>query len=189
MSIKIRHLIRKANEQDLNFIRKTWLDSFNRSNCNHVIHDALYYEFYRPIVNTLIDGPTLKLISADEEDPTNILSYIVCDPTDQNILHYGFTKTWFRKLGLFWELIQLAFDNDNPIYLTFCTHDFISVKKHLSDKLNDVRSKGDHDPKGLSRWFWYNPFHIYQYLEKGRDYGKIDYGTNQAGKREDREGI
>jgi hypothetical protein len=182
----IPFIIRKSDGDDLNFIRKTWLESFKSDNCNHVIHNALYFAYYRDIVNNIIDNESIKLIAADESDPKNILSYVVVGlEDDKNILHYGFTKTWFRRFGLFWNLIDVAFQNTNPIYLTFCTGDFISIKKHQGDKL-----KKDQTNKYLAKWFWYNPFYLDRFKSKEIDYGReIDVGPTKRTEENFGEGI
>lgn len=175
-------MIRRAKETDLNLVRKTWIDSYKKANCNHVIYDALYYNYYHEVINNIIKDSAV-LISADENDPDNILSYIVFEPGKINILHYGFTKTWFRKMGFFWELINLAFDNDDPIFCTFMTRDFLAVKGNQSNKLNAIKAKGEVMPKDLMRWFWFNPFYINKF-KQGADHERIDYGADQSRKRD-----
>jgi hypothetical protein len=100
--------IRKAKGEDIDYITSTWL----RSVYEHSRHDFKKDVFY-PNHNRMIKErlPFLKcLVACNPEDEDQIYGYLVFNP---GVVHFAYTKSFFRRFGVFNGLIKEA--GINPV--------------------------------------------------------------------------
>jgi hypothetical protein len=127
--------IRDAEENDVNFIFNSWLNSFRNGYLPHQVDNTIYFAEQHKIIERLLRSAHVK-IAINELEPDNILGYI-CYETIENIftLHYAYTKHTFRKMGVFSQLVSSVRENNEN--RAMCSHNNFQFSK-LINKLNMV---------------------------------------------------
>lgn len=104
---QIPHVIRPAEEGDLNFIRSSWLRTYATSNFRRYMTREVYYTGHGELVDDILQRCN-ALIAANPEDPSQIYAYIVFELYgDVLVLHFVYVKDVYRKLGFCGKLISL----------------------------------------------------------------------------------
>ena len=93
--------LRLAGEEDLNFIRHSWLRSLH--SYGHGIRDVTSSTFFKghsKLVNKCLDR-AFCLVATPNGMDNIIVGYIVWEPgEDTTLLHYIYTKSDYRNMGL-----------------------------------------------------------------------------------------
>lgn len=128
-------LIRPYELDDQEFIFNSWLKSFRESpQCEH-LNDKIYYSEHHRVIEGILDYAT-TLVAVNPDDPSHIMGYLVYVPWPF-VLHYCFTKSLFRKLGVQRKLLAHAMQQtlaDSPHdELIIYSHWTFHVKKLLKN--------------------------------------------------------
>lgn len=104
MTEKLDIKIRKAVPTDLDFITASWLNSHHETQKRDLKKDIYYTNHNRMIKERM---PFMKcLVACNPEDENQIYGYLVFN--NPNTLHFAYTKSYFRKLGVFKNLLSEA---------------------------------------------------------------------------------
>lgn len=96
--------IRKAIPNDLDFITASWLNSAYDTQKRDLKKDVFFPNHNRMIKERL---PFMKcLVACNPEDEDQIYGYIVYNRP--GILHFGYTKSYYRRFGVFARLLAEA---------------------------------------------------------------------------------
>ena len=95
-------------ETDQNFVKKTWINNYQRSQFAIKINPAIYKKYQSVLIENAI-GDSYVLIAAHNEIEDEILGFVVVEPL-QHIccVHYLFVKKSYRKFGIGTELMRQA---------------------------------------------------------------------------------
>lgn len=136
MNITLRPINPKT---DLDFILNSSLKSIR--DYYPLVATQTFYKEFKPILNYVLQESN-TLLCVDPEDTQHIYSFLIYEFYNQyTLVHYGYTKYAFRRLGLFQKLINDAIpdhtNKDNKIIFTIPTNftrDF--GKKHSNFQTN-----------------------------------------------------
>lgn len=104
MSEKLEFNVRKAKAKDLDFITATWLNNYYDTQKRDIKKDIFMPNHNRMIKERL---PFMKcLVACNPEDEDQIYGYLVYNTP--NTVHYGYTKSYFRRFGVFSKLLEVA---------------------------------------------------------------------------------
>lgn len=119
--MKAQHLVRPGCENDLNFIRNSWIKSHATSDFRRYMTKQVYFDNHTSLVNSLV--PYCKAaIACDEEDANHIFAYVVYESfNDVLIIHYTYTKEVYRGLGIASKIIE-TIKNSVPHKVVMATH-------------------------------------------------------------------
>jgi hypothetical protein len=112
---------RDGIKTDINFIYKTWLDSYRYdSDLGKQCRNSIFFPQYQLIIDSILynDAKVLVCCKPDEEDI--IFGYIIYEP---DILHYIFVKQAFQNLGIGMQLYRKA---QSPKIYTHKTNNFLN---------------------------------------------------------------
>ena len=87
-------ITRPPTPEDINFILNSWLKS-NRYRIKNIDNNT-YYTLYKNHIIKLLQSSEV-LIAVNQEDPTQILGYLV---VEDNTCNYVYVKYCYRKLGI-----------------------------------------------------------------------------------------
>lgn len=95
-------LFREAVPGDWSFIYETWLKGFRSSPACLGVLEARYFVGQRSRINRLAARPTFRvLVAVAPEDKAVIFAYLAHELRgNECVLHWAYTKSNFRKLGL-----------------------------------------------------------------------------------------
>lgn len=128
-------LIRRACEEDVNFIFNSWLKSYRNSLFARNMHNTIYFDQHHKVVERLLKTSEV-LIACDQKDPSSCYGYIVAEKVDNIfVLHFTYVKHPFRKFGVATALLN-AFDH-NLSQASIYTH-HTRVAELLAPKYNMV---------------------------------------------------
>lgn len=135
--------IRSANDKDRNFILKTWLKNYKKSNFASEIDPSIYYEAYQNAVKNCLSRSTVSIL-CDEEDPNFIYAFFVLDEhTEANVLHFLYVRDDFRNWGIAKQIYKQFLAN-KFIFYTHKTkmingqNKAINVSAELAEKVGAV---------------------------------------------------
>ena len=127
--------LRKATQDDVNFIFNAWLKSFKVSNFARTITNTIYFAEHHKIIERLLKGNE-TIIACNNEDPTQIYGFINAGRVDGIFcLNYIYVKQSFRNLGIGKALLN-AFEHD-PSTASVYTH-HTRIAERLAAKYNMV---------------------------------------------------
>jgi len=118
--------IRSAYPSDKNLIYSTWLKGLYFGNdWFREIKKDLYFEIYSEVIQKILSRPNIVIqVACLADDPETVLSYAILEKKeDSYALHWVFTKSSWRKLGLAKKLIP-----ENISYVTHLTKVGKSIK-------------------------------------------------------------
>lgn len=99
--------VRKAQEQDTNFILSTWLKGALHGNSFFsLIPRDTFFENYERVIKAIIERAETRIATLPD-DPNIILGYSVTEP---GIIHWVYVKKAWRKMGIAKTLTQGPFD-------------------------------------------------------------------------------
>lgn len=127
-------VVRQMEADDTAFVLSTWLTNFKfSSDFTKDVPQELYFKNQRPIAEKILsDFATAKYVAVLSDEPQVILGYLIVGLKDDvPVLHYGYVKSAFRRMGIFWKLLKAAglFDAET-VYVSHLTYD----GKKLIDK-------------------------------------------------------
>lgn len=101
--------IRRATEQDSDFLLNSWLTSYwdSRAPAIKQMRKRRFFERHHPIASRLVESSTVFVACAHDDEPT-ILGYAVYSHEDPQTLHYVYVKHIFRRHGIASELLSAA---------------------------------------------------------------------------------
>jgi hypothetical protein len=101
MILTIDTRIRFAQPNDLNFVIKSYLESYRESLAS--VSNAIYYENQQKLFKSLLlKSKTIVLCNPLDED--QVFAFLVYQ--EPNIVHYAFTKKTYKRLGFANHLIR-----------------------------------------------------------------------------------
>lgn len=128
--------IRPMRDSDTNFVLKSWLRTYRKSDETHTVSSPIYYEHMGPEVQEFIDRATI-LVAVDGTNvpETELLGFIAFEPMTDNLtaLHYIYVKDVMRHFGFGSELFAAAgLKKDEPFIYTFHAPEARKLKKHAT---------------------------------------------------------
>lgn len=127
--------LRPPNQNDLNFIYASWLNSYLYSPFNPIPGNSYYY--YQKLLITHILNKSVVSVLCNPDDTDQIYGYAVYQIKDNHItLHWLYIKLTFRQLGCARYIMDnlLALVPDNEITIT---HKGINYEEYR-DKFNHL---------------------------------------------------
>ena len=106
---------RRATEEDLKFVRSSWLSSYSESAFARMIAKPLYFLRWEPRIEEVLKAPGVVVLMAyDTETPTIVVGYLVWQTLQQRppevlypaVAHYCYVKKEFRKSGVLVTLLE-----------------------------------------------------------------------------------
>lgn len=95
-------MIRQAKSSDLNFIKKTWFETFESSAFGRSLSPGIYGKHYAALIDQLVTDSGI-LVLADDETEDVILAWCAYEG---RTLHYVFVREDFRGLGYARDLLS-----------------------------------------------------------------------------------
>lgn len=129
--------IRQVNQNDLGYILSTWSTEYHKITPVNFIPNSIYFPSQKKIITRILNRSQTLVAHLDEE-PDNIVAYLVFEPFDESniIIHWACTKSIFRRQGVMHEILALLqVENKNLM----CSHYFQLFKK-LKDRYNLIYS-------------------------------------------------
>ena len=127
MNIDIRHYDSIADEA---FVLATWIKSNRNSPATRAFPSPIYLIGQRHRIMRLLNKAGTRItVACDSEEPSLIYGYAVW--TDDDILHYVYVKSTYRRLGVAKRLLEGK--DVTPILYTHRSPD-IWVEQLLRDK-------------------------------------------------------
>jgi hypothetical protein len=97
--------IRESCEEDMNFIYNSWLRSFRNSPLTEKMDNESYYYWQSQLITLILKDAKCYILEDSENN--NILGYVVVDHIGKlPVIHYGYVKYPFRKMGFFTRLLK-----------------------------------------------------------------------------------
>lgn len=96
--------IRKYNTSDENFVYSSWLNSWRRYADMDWVWEPVFMRHYHGLLDRIISVDTVLVASLISDD--NQLFGWIC--SNNNRLHYAYTKSIYRGCGIFGELYSAA---------------------------------------------------------------------------------
>ena len=125
--------IRKANQEDVNFIFNSWLKSFRGSLFAKPLNNTVYFTEHHKILERIAKTSEI-LIACNKDDPTQIYGYICAERVEGIfVLHYAYIKHTYRSMGIA-KILLSAFERD-PEEAGCYTHHTRSAER-LAPKFN-----------------------------------------------------
>lgn len=97
--------VRPYENDDRNFVFKTWLRSFRGYRAKSP--DEMYYPNQQQLIDDIFQRSTARcVVACDSNDPSFIFAFFVAeklvtlDPREPLIVHFGFTKLSYRNQGM-----------------------------------------------------------------------------------------
>lgn len=119
--------IRKAKSEDIDYITATWLRSTYEVHKHEYKKDVFFPNHNRMIKERL---PFLKcIVACNPEDEDQIYGYMVFN--SPSILHYAFTKSFFRGFGVFSGLLKESGIDMKEIYVTHKAPSYEKLRSKL----------------------------------------------------------
>lgn len=124
---------RQAVENDMRFVRHSWVESFRTSHYAGVIPMSEYFKIYHDVVRGLMDRDGCEVLIAHHSlHPTQIFGFCCYEQGFTiPLIHYMYVKEDFRQLpskddsfseGIATMLMkQVGFSPKDPFYYTFKT--------------------------------------------------------------------
>ena len=107
---------------DQNFLKKTWINNFQRSSFANKINPAVYKKYHSLLVDHCLDN-AFSLVACHKDIEDEIMGFL-CFEDYEHILgiHYIFTKKAYRKYGIGSAMVNeiLNLIPDKPL---FYSHD------------------------------------------------------------------
>lgn len=112
--------LRAANDKDLNFILKSWLKNYRKSNFGSELDEEDYFETYQNAVKECLKQSKVAIL-CDEQDPFFIYAFFVVEEhAEANVLHYLYVRDDFRNTGIARQ-IHKQFLKDKTLFYTHKT--------------------------------------------------------------------
>jgi len=115
---------------DFSFILSTWSTELHKVTPVNFIPNIVFFPEQKKIIQNLVN-PETTLIAHLDEEPDNIVAYLVFEPFDDSniIIHWGHTKSIYRRQGVMRAIIN-SFDIKDKNLI--CSH-YFSLFKKLKD--------------------------------------------------------
>ena len=127
--------LRKANQEDVNFIFNAWLKSYKFSYFARNITNTIFFAEHHKIIERLLKSYD-TIVACNDSDPTQIYGFINAGSTEGIFtLNYVYVKQAFRGLGIAKVLFN-AFDPDITTASIYTHH--ARIADRLSAKYNLV---------------------------------------------------
>ena len=97
--------VRKAVDDDWNFIYSSWLKSNRGAKFYSDVSNEVYFTYSHRVIERIKDGANLTLIAEAE----GVIIGWACGYPWEGILHYVYTKQAFRRMGVAKELVRCIF--------------------------------------------------------------------------------
>ena len=124
---------RQAEEDDMRFVRHSWVESYRTSHYAGPIPMSMYFKVYHDVVKNLMERDGVKtMIAYHKEHPSQIFGFCCYEKGyTLPLVHYIYVKSAFRQLpgvddsfdeGIATMLLEeCGIDPTNPHYYTFKT--------------------------------------------------------------------
>lgn len=102
-------IIRPMNEQDLNLVLATWLNSYFHSSyfARTLRKETFYYYHEKAIRRILLRSQTKAMMAADAGDPYVVFGYLIYeDHSSDSVLHFAYVKKELRGMGVMRMLLD-----------------------------------------------------------------------------------
>lgn len=100
--------IEQATPGDVPFLMSSWLKSYRRSPHTRKWSDFTYFARQRPLCEMLL-ARSQVLVARPLDWPEGIFGWIAFEkPSDGFVLHYGYVKSPYRRLGVARRLLEYA---------------------------------------------------------------------------------
>lgn len=115
---------RRAQEQDMRFVVRSWVDSYRTAYAAGLIQMRTWREVMEPQVQAVLDRPGCRVWVAyapdEDDDRADLYGWCAAEPEhDQPLLHYVFIKHAYRKMGIARGLLRKAgIDPERPFTYT-----------------------------------------------------------------------
>lgn len=108
--LKDSFIIRPMEDGDFNFVINSWLKSYRLgSTFTKRIRNNVYYDFHHKVIGRILERGASILVAADKIDPTVIMGYLVVENYNGTpLVHYCYTKSAFRRLGIAKSLVEAS---------------------------------------------------------------------------------
>lgn len=133
--------IRLANEEDMKFVRHSWVESFRCSHYAGVIPMKDYFSIYHRVLSELMERDGFSAIVAyNHTETSQIFGFLACESGfTAPLVHYTYIKEDFRRLpqkdpafkkGIATMLMEkMGILPKEPFYYTFKTGAFYRLTK------------------------------------------------------------
>lgn len=135
--------IREANEQDRNFILRTWLKNYKQSHFARSIAPEIYFKKHETKIKDVMSRSKV-IILCDKEKPWFICGFIILEEyTEANVVHFLYIRKSQRKGGFAKSLHRLFLKDKVLFYTQQCvikTPDdrFVDISKELAEKVGAI---------------------------------------------------
>ena len=127
MDKKLPIRIRKANQEDVNFIFNSWLKSFRGSRFAQDMSNTIYFNEHHKVLERLAKTSEIIIACADK-DPEQIFGYICVEKIEGVfVLHYIYVKHTYRGMGIA-KLLLSAFEREPDTTGCYTHHTRIAEK-------------------------------------------------------------
>ena len=97
-SLPIR--IRKANQEDVNFIFNSWLKSYRNSLFAKPLNNTVYFTEHHKVLERIAKTCEI-IIACSKEDPNQVYGYFCAERIEGIfVLHYVYVKHTYRNMGI-----------------------------------------------------------------------------------------
>lgn len=113
--------IRLAVESDVNYMLKTWRETYRTSLWARRMDNQVYHSFHRKVCEDLLRTATTA-IAANNDDPTHILGFMVGERMrGALVIHFAFVRFELRRWGVAKLMLHEVFERreNEPIV---CSH-------------------------------------------------------------------
>lgn len=125
--------IRKANQEDVNFIFNSWLKSYRSSLFAKPMTNTVYYSEHHKVLERLAKNSEV-IVACSKDDPTQLYGYICAEKIEGVfVLHYVYVKHTYRNMGIA-KLLLNTLDRDPEQAGCYTHHTRIAEK--LAAKYN-----------------------------------------------------
>ena len=105
--------VEPARDHDMAHVYDTWIRGYRDSPRANKWPLEVYQVYQRATIARLLERSRL-LVARPEDWPEGIYGWVCAESApDKFVVHFGATKPQYRKLGVFWRLVEAVRPQDN----------------------------------------------------------------------------